>query len=337
MRKLGFLLFLLVVLAAAAAGAIYVRAGQPYQGYGTTEQFVDIPPGSSTTTIGDRLVAGGVVRDRLTFRLSVLMSGQARILKAGEYRFDHPMTALEVIGKIARGDVYAIAVTFPEGLAVPEMGAIAEMHGVGPAAAFVEAANETSEIRALDPAARTLEGYLFPETYRVNRRIDPAKLVHMMVERFGHVLTPELKQATKARGLSIHQLVTLASLVEKETARPEERPVVAAVYLNRFRIGMALQCDPTLIYALQREGKYHGNLRRDDLAFDSPYNTYRYPGLPPGPIASPGKSSLEATARPADVDYLYFVSRNDGSHAFAATLDEHNRNVYEYQVKPFRR
>jgi UPF0755 protein len=330
------LVLIVAVAAAAAAVAIYVRTGAPYQGYSGTEQFVDIPPGSSTKTIGDRLIAGGVVRDPWTFRLSLLMSGRARALKAGEYRFDHPMTPLDVIDKIARGDVYVIAVTFPEGLAMSEMAAIAEMHGVGSAAAFTAAANETTEIRALDPTALNLEGYLFPETYRVNRRTDPAKLVHLMVERFGHVLTPELRRATEARGLSIHQFVTLASLVEKETARPEERPVVAAVYLNRFRIGMALQCDPTVIYALQRAGKYHGNLRRDDLAFDSPYNTYRYPGLPPGPIASPGKASLEATASPASVDYLYFVSRNDGSHAFAASLAEHNRNVQKYQVEYFR-
>jgi UPF0755 protein len=158
----------------------------------------------------------------------------------------------------------------------------------------------------------------------------------MMVEGFERVLTPDLRRAVEARGLSVHQAVTLASIVEKESARTDERPVVAGVYLNRFRIGMALQCDPTVIYALKRAGTYTGNLRHDDLAFDSPYNTYRYPGLPPGPIASPGKAALAATVRPADVDYLYFVSRNDGSHEFARTLDEHNRNVQKYQVQYFR-
>ena len=157
-----------------------------------------------------------------------------------------------------------------------------------------------------------------------------------MVDRFEHVLTPEMRRAVEQRGLSIHQAVTLASIVEKEAARPDERPMVAAVYLNRFRLGIPLQCDPTVIYALQLAGKYTGNLRRDDLMFDSPYNTYRYPGLPPGPIASPGRAALDATIHPADVDYLYFVSRNDGSHAFARTLDEHNRNVQKYQVQYFR-
>jgi UPF0755 protein len=157
-----------------------------------------------------------------------------------------------------------------------------------------------------------------------------------MTDRFRQVFTPELQAAARDAGLSVRQLVTLASLVEKETGRPEERVTVAAVYRNRLRIGMGLQCDPTVIYALQKAGLFDGNLRRDDLQFDSPYNTYRRRGLPPGPIAAPGQGSLEAAARPADVDYLYFVSRNDGSHEFARTLAEHNRNVQRYQIQYFR-
>ncbi len=157
-----------------------------------------------------------------------------------------------------------------------------------------------------------------------------------MVAGFHHVLTQDLKDAASSRHLTVRQLVTLASIVEKETAKPEERPLVAAVYQNRLRIGMPLQCDPTVIYALNRAGRYDGNLHHDDLSFDSPYNTYRHPGLPPGPIASPGRASIEAAARPADADFLYFVSRNDGSHAFAKTLDEHARNVQKFQVQYFR-
>lgn len=335
MRKAIALVLVLAVMTGAAAW-IYLGALRPYQGYAGGEQFVDIPAGASTKAIGERLVSAGVIRDSLAYRLAILMSGRARALKAGEYRFDHPMTPVEVVGKIARGDVYVVVMTFPEGLTAAEMATIAAMHGVGPAEGFTEAARDPAPIRQMDPVAKSLEGYLFPETYRVSRRTDPAKLVQLMVDRFDHVLSPELRRAAETRGLSIHQLVTLASLVEKETARPDERPIVAAVYLNRFRIGMALQCDPTVIYALQREGKYRGSLHHDDLAFDSPYNTYRYPGLPPGPIASPGKASLEAAATPADVDYLYFVSRNDGSHEFATTLAEHNRNVQKFQVQYFR-
>jgi UPF0755 protein len=157
-----------------------------------------------------------------------------------------------------------------------------------------------------------------------------------MVAGFEHALSPEIRAAAAARHLSIRQLVTLASIVEKETARAEERPVVAAVYSNRLRVGMPLQCDPTVIYALTRARRYDGNIHKADLSFDSPYNTYRYPGLPPGPIASPGRASLEAAANPATADFLYFVSRNDGSHEFARTLDEHNRNVQKYQVQYFK-
>jgi UPF0755 protein len=336
MKKLGVLLLLLLLAAAGAVAAVYLRARQPYRGYGGAEQFVDIPGGSGTRAIGERLVAAGVVRDPLTFRFALWMSGHARVLKAGEYRFEQPMTPLDVIGKLARGDVYVVNVTFPEGLTIEEMSAIFASHGLGPASAFVDAANDVSLIRAIDPAARNLEGYLFPDTYPLPRRADAARLIRAMVQGFERVLTPALRSAVEARGLSIHQAVTLASIVEKESARTDERPIVAGVYLNRFRIGMALQCDPTVIYALKRAGTYTGNLRHDDLAFDSPYNTYRYPGLPPGPIASPGKASLEATVHPAEIEYLYFVSRNDGSHEFARTLEEHNRNVQKYQVQYFR-
>ena len=336
MRKLAIFLLLLILAAGAAAVGIYLRIQQPYRGYSGAEQFVEIPAGSGSRVIGDRLVAAGVVRDALTFRLALLMSGQARGLQAGDYRFDRPMTPLEALGRIARGEVYVVNLTFPEGLNFREMAAIAESHGVGTAAEFVAAANDSSRINALDPAARNLEGYFFPDTYPVTRRTDTPRLIRSMVDRFEQVLTPEMRRAVEQRGLSIHQAVTLASIVEKEAARPDERPMVAAVYLNRFRLGIPLQCDPTVIYALQLAGKYTGNLRRDDLMFDSPYNTYRYPGLPPGPIASPGRAALDATIHPADVDYLYFVSRNDGSHAFARTLDEHNRNVQKYQVQYFR-
>jgi UPF0755 protein len=336
MRKLAILLLLLVLAAGGAAVALYLRLQQPYRGYPGAEQLVEIPAGSGTRTIGDRLVAAGVVRDPLTFRAALLVSGQARVLKAGEYRFDRPLTALEAIGKIARGDVYVVTVTIPEGLTIREMAALAESRGVGTAAEFIKGANDRSLMQGLDPSARNLEGYLFPDTYPVTRT-DSRRLVRAMVDGFEHVLTPAMREAVEQRGLSLHQMVTLASIVEKEAARPDERPIVAAVYLNRIRRGIPLQCDPTVIYALQLAGKYNGNLRRDDLMFDSPYNTYRYPGLPPGPIASPGRAALDAAIHPADVDYLYFVSRNDGSHAFARTLDEHNRNVQKYQVEYFRK
>ena len=330
------LLVLVAALGGGAAYLVYERAAEPFRGYGENERLVDIPTGTSTPGIGERLVAAGVVRDALTFRVALWLSGEARALKAGEYRFDRPMSAREVIDVIARGDVYVVPITFREGLTIAEQAEVFASSGFGTADAFLAAAKNPALVRDLDGEATDLEGYLFPDTYTLPRKTTAERLVERMVAQFRQVVTDELRAEAKARGLSVRQLVTLASLVEKETAKTDERPTVAAVYSNRLRIGMGLQCDPTVIYALQRAGKFTGNLRRGDLQYDSPYNTYRYPGLPPGPIAAPGKASLDAAARPAAVDYLYFVSRNDGSHEFARTLADHNRNVQRWQVQYFR-
>jgi UPF0755 protein len=336
MKTLAFLLVVVLVAGGAAGYVLVQRVDEPFRGYEGADKVVDIPPGAGPRSIGDTLVAGGVVRDYLTFRVALWATGAARRLQAGEYRFDHPMSPREAIEKIARGDVDRVAVTFPEGLTIVEMSKIFEARGFGPAASFVDAARDPAAVRAFDPDARDLEGYTFPDTYSVPRRTDATVFVRLMVDRFEKVLTPGLRRAAADRGWTVRQLVTLASIVEKETAQAGERPQVAAVYANRLRIGMALQCDPTVIYALERDGRFDGNIRRDDLQYDSPYNTYRYPGLPPGPIAAPGRASLEAAAHPADGDFLYFVSRNDGSHAFARTLEEHNRNVQRFQVQYFR-
>ncbi|MEQ1731322.1 MAG: endolytic transglycosylase MltG [Vicinamibacterales bacterium] len=336
MKKLALLVVVLLLAAGVGAFVLYARVDQPYRGYDTEAQELDIAQGSGTRAIGDALVAAGIVRDSLTYRLAVWLSGDARRLKAGEYRFDRPMTAREVVDKIAKGEVDLVRITFREGLTIADMAALFEGQGLGTAASFRAAAGDVSAIAELDSAATDLEGYLFPETYAVSRHVDASKLVAAMVDRFRVVLTPELREAARARGLTLRQFVTLASIVEKETGATSERAMVAAVYSNRLKIGMGLQCDPTVIYALQRAGRFNGNLRRDDLAFDSPYNTYKYAGLPPGPIAAPGKDALDAAAHPADVGHLYFVSRNDGTHAFADSLDEHNRNVQKFQVQYFR-
>jgi UPF0755 protein len=332
----------LCVLAAIAAGAWtgwrqYVRLGSPYKGFDGEERFVEVPSGLGTKAIGKLLVDAGIVCDLTVWRLAVWRSGQATALKAGEYRFAGAVSPADVVAKIARGDVYLRSITFPEGLTIRQMAGLYEGAGFGSAREFVAAAGEQQLVAGLDPTARNLEGYLFPDTYALPRRASARDLVTRMVGRFESVMTPELRQAAADRGLSVRQAVTLASLVEKETAAPDERPVVAAVYHNRLRQRIGLQCDPTVIYALELRGRFNGNLTRADLAVDSPYNTYRYRGLPPGPIAAPGRMSLEAAVRPAAVEYLYFVSRNDGSHAFASTLAEHNRNVQKYQVDFYRK
>jgi UPF0755 protein len=336
MKKLAWVLLLVSAAAVVAGYSLLQRVEQPFRGYETEAQLVTVPAGASTTTIGDTLVDAGVVRDPTTFSAARWRTGEARRLKAGDYRVDHPMSARDVIGKIARGDVDQLSVTFREGLTLTEMAAIAAASQIGTAEEFLRAARDTSAIQDLDPSARDLEGYLFPDTYLVPRRTDAARLVAIMVARFKEVFTPALREAASRNGMTTRQFVTLASIVEKETGAAEERPTVAAVYRNRLKVKMGLQCDPTVIYALQKAGRYNGNLRREDLEFDSPYNTYRYAGLPPGPIAAPGRASLEAVANPADVTYLYCVSRNDGTHAFASSLDEHNRNVQKYQVEYFR-
>jgi UPF0755 protein len=326
-----------VALGAWAAQRQLAKLDAPYKGFAGDEQFVEISAGLGTRAIGKVLVDAGIVPDLTTWRLAVWRSGRATAMKAGEYRFTGALSPADVVGRIARGDVYLRAITFPEGLTIRQMAAIYEAGGFGPARDFAAAAGDVQLVSGFDPVARNLEGYLFPDTYLLRRRTSAAELVRHMVERFESVMTPDLRQAAKASGLSMREAVTLASLVEKETAAPGERPLVAAVYHNRLRQRIGLQCDPTVIYALELRGRFNGNLTRADLGIDSPYNTYRYRGLPPGPIAAPGRSSLAAAVRPAAVDYLYFVSRNDGSHAFASTLAEHNRNVTKYQVEFFRK
>ena len=337
MKRLILIALAVIVLGGVGAAAwIYRSLEQPYRGFTEPEIFVEIPAGSSTTSMAHRLAEAGVVPNATAFEAAVWLRKAGRRLQAGEYRFDRPATPAEVVDRLARGDVYLRSITFREGLTIRQMAQLFEEKGFGPADTFATAASNPERIASLDPQARDLEGYLFPNTYALPRRATADTLVDRMVGAFEKTMSTELRERAAARGLSVRQLVTLASIVEKETGVAEERPLVAAVYSNRLKVGMGLQCDPTVIFALQRVGRFDGNLSRDDLAFDSPYNTYKYPGLPPGPIAAPGKGSLEAAARPAEADYLYFVSRNDGTHAFARTLDEHNRNVQKFQVQYFR-
>jgi UPF0755 protein len=339
-RKVLALVALVVVLAGGAAA----RAGwlgwngihQPYKGYTGPEQFVVIPQGAASGAIGRSLADAQIVSDARLFRAALWWTGQGRNLKAGEYRFDRAMTPLEVVDLLVRGDVYTRRITFPEGLTIEEMSKLYEEHGFGRARDFVQAARNVERISDLDAGATDLEGYLFPETYALPRDAPASSLIDAMVDRFRAVYGEEMRARAATQELTTRQLVTLASLVEKETGKPEERPIVAAVYRNRLKIGMPMQADPTIVYVLEKAHKYDGNIRRGDLAIDSRYNTYKYPGLPPGPIASPGKASLDAALMPRDVPYLYFVSRNDGSHVFATTFAEHTANVRKFQIEFFR-
>jgi UPF0755 protein len=301
----------------------------PLRGAEEPPQRLLIPPGASAESIGRQLEDLGLVRHPTIFRFLAFLRGDSGRLRAGEYSFEGPLSLDEIIGMLVRGEVVRRDATFPEGKSLEEMAIIASGHGIS-ADAFLRAARDPTPIHDLDPEASDLEGYLFPDTYDVAPPAAAATLVGRMVERFRAVASPDLPRLA-ARGLTLRQVVTLASLVELETARAQERPRIAAVFLNRLKLGMPLQTDPTVIYALRKAGTYDGNIRKKDLAIDSPYNTYNHSGLPPGPIASPGRDSIEAVLAPAPAKDLYFVSRNDGTHQFSETLAEHERAVDRYQ------
>jgi UPF0755 protein len=327
-RKL--LLFILLVVGALYL-AWYHETKWPVRRASDPPQSLLVEPGTGIAEIGRQLYGRGLVRHPEIFRALVVSKGAAGRLRAGEYSLEGEMSLDEIVDKMVRGDVVRHLVTFPEGTALEEMARIVATQGIPPAG-FLEAARDVSLIKDLDPEAKDLEGYLFPDTYEVEpRRQDAAAaLVRRMVQRHRAVVSPLLPQV-QASGRTLREVVTLASLVELETARKEERPHIAAVFLNRLRRRMPLQTDPTVIYALRRAGTWDGNIRKGDLDINSPYNTYRYPGLPPGPIANPGREAIRAVLGPLPSEDLYFVSRNDGSHQFSRTLAEHERAVDLYQ------
>jgi len=293
-------------------------------------QSLVVAPGASAEAIGRQLHALGLVPHPLVFRALVLVRGVGADLKAGDYSLEGPLSLTQILDLLTRGEVVRHELTIPEGRNIEEVARLAAERGIT-ADEFLKAARDPGPIRDLDPLANDLEGYLFPDTYDVPPPpAAAAALVGRMVQRFRGVMTPELPRLSE-RGLTLRQVVTAASIVELETARPEERPRIAAVFLNRLRKGMLLQTDPTVIFALRKAGTWDGNIRKKDLDIDSPYNTYRFAGLPPGPIASPGRESLLAVLEPALVKDLYFVSRNDGTHEFSQTLSEHNKAVDRYQ------
>jgi UPF0755 protein len=316
----GTLLAVFLVLLGAAGGVawlIFAPFGPEH------EMFVELTPGSSTLRIGQELEAAGVVRNQFAFDL--LRWWQRGNLRAGEYRFDHPAPATEIYSRIARGDVFTRTVTIPEGASILDIAGRLEQAGLGAREEFLAAAaKDVGLVADLDPGAKSLEGYLFPDTYHFARKATPTQICATMVRRF-RVVAGQL-------GLkeNVHRVVTMASLVERETAVDAERPLVASVFVNRLAQKMPLMTDPAVIYGLEIQGQWRGTIYRSDLKHDSPYNTYLHPGLPPGPIANPGAKSLRAAMEPAKTDYLYFVAAGanpQGHSLFASTLAEHNRNV----------
>jgi len=295
------------------------------------ETFVELPSGSTAMGIGQALEASGVVRSQYAFDL--LRVWKRGRLRAGEYRFDRPASALEVYARIARGDVYTKTVVIPEGASIFDIAARLEQAGIGLRRDFLDAAvKQVSLVADLDPKATSLEGYLFPDTYHFARKATPAQVCATMVRRFRAVA------AQLGLKRNVHAVVTMASLVERETAVDTERPLVASVFENRLAKKMPLMTDPAVIYGLQLEGNWRGTIYQSDLGHNTPYNTYLHAGLPPGPVANPGVRSLRAAMQPASTDYLYFVAAGanpQGKSLFAKTLDEQSHNVagYRHAVK----
>ena len=306
----------------------------PYKGYSEPAKMVEVRKGQRTSTIVRHLQQEGIVRDQYIPVIYVKLARYGESLKAGIYEFSKPISAADVIDKLIRGDVVLKSVTIREGLDRFAVGRIFAAEGFGREDDWEKLTADAESIHDIAPDAKSLEGYLFPDTYKFNPGTPPKTIVQAMTQNFRKHFGGEMNYITT--GLDMHQTVTLASIVETEAKRPEERPIVASVYLNRLHRHMLLGADPTVIYALKLAKRWDGNIHKADLQIDSPYNTYRFPGLPPGPVASPGVASLRAAAAPANTGFLYFVAKHDGSHAFSSTIDEHNRNVQKYQVQWFR-
>jgi UPF0755 protein len=362
---LKYLLYLILAVVLAAGGYaawMWYSITNPYQGFPKEGVFVEVPHGASSRYVGYLLEQNGVVRSKLAFEIYARRHPK-RTLQAGEYIFDQPMTGRDVFWKIANGQIFEQPFTVREGETMFEIAHDLEAGKLIRAGDFLFAASDPSLIRDFAPGALTLEGFLFPATYELPRHPTASELTAEMVRKFkeewkriaasdargerpsnGHTgaqtgskgtsssdARPDSRAPAEAENRGRLQIVTLASLVERETPKREERPLVASVFENRLRKGMRLQCDPTVIYAMERSGRYKGPLTGKDLTFESAYNTYEHGGLPPGPIGNPGEASLRAALHPEETGYLYFVANTQGGHFFSSTLEEHNRNVLKYR------
>jgi UPF0755 protein len=335
MKRFLLVFFALLVLAGTAGFVLIGRElYRPYRNH-SEDVVLIIEPGTHAQDTANILVERGVLAHRLPFLLRYLVGRTRHRLKAGEYLFDRPLSPFDVYQKLVRGDVYLYTVMIPEGSDRFDIAGILNQALKIDPQEFLHLTAKATLIRDLDPRAPTLEGYLFPDTYRFPRGVTAATVVETMLLRFRRLIDAKLSPDLEPRGARLHDVVTLASLVEKETPDPLERPMVAGVFARRLQIGMPLACDPTVVYAARLNHRMLEHplppIRRSDLIFDSPYNTYLRPGLPPGPIANPGEASIRGALAPAPGNALYFVSNNHRGHLFAATLTEHVRNVAMYR------
>lgn len=334
MRLAIFVLVAIGIFAVAGGWFAWKALVTPYKGFEGDEIVIEIERGWTSEKILRTLREKGVLRDEYAPLGYLKLFHSGDFLKAGHYRFEGENRPVDVVTTLLEGKTLLRSVTIREGLDRFQIASVMSEAGFGSIDQWNETTSDASRIRDIAPEAESLEGYLFPDTYLIAPGATPPTIVELMISNFRKNFGEEL--AYIDTDLTVHETVTLASIVESEARLAEERPLIAGVYFNRVQKGMLLQADPTVIYALKLRQEWDGNIRKSDLQIDSPYNTYRKVGLPPGPIANPGLASLQAAARPTRTDFLYFVSRNDGSHVFARNLREHNRNVHEYQRKYWR-
>jgi UPF0755 protein len=329
MKKLALILLLLTLV----IGCLTYYARQEWRLVGSPAGIVEIPHGLGAREITKLLEEKRVISDRYAALAYIFYSGNRNKLQAGEYMFDHPMTIPEIIRKLASGAVYLHKFTVPEGLTTTVIAQKWQEQGFGTEEEFVKAAADAIDlVHRFDQKAVSVEGYLFPETYSFPARTSARQAIEAMIVRFEQMFG-KLQQSLPSENwpLNLRDTVILASLVETEAAQADERPIIASVYLNRLHRKILLQCDPTVIYALEREDRYRGTLTLADLRFNSPYNTYVNRGLPPGPIANPGYASMVAAIQPAATNYLFFVRTVESRHTFSETLAAHNRAVAAYR------
>ena len=307
------------------------QIGEPWKGFDTDRTLVTIEPGKPARVAAARLHAAGVIRNPVIFRILLRLRGAEEAIQAGEYEFVGEASPSQVLDRLVLGDVLKHRLTIPEGLRLTEVAAVVGDQGFGNPDLFLKAARNVAAIADIDPQAKDLEGYLFPDTYLFAKGVREESIISAMVARFRAELTAARRERMQSLGLGVRETVTLASLIEEEAGADDERPRIAAVFHNRLRLGMPLQCDPTVVYALTRDGRYRGDIYRSDLRYDSPYNTYVNRGLPPGPISNPGRRSLDAALSPARTDDLYFVVNGPGRHAFSTNARDHERAVQRYR------
>lgn len=324
-------LVLLILMTGLAVLDFYMKVAAPFKEY-RESIFVEVPKGASVTAVARLLQEKKIIPSALYFRIYYRFYFKDARFRSGEYQFDKPMTMREIMEMMVQGRVMLHRVTIREGLMIKEVAEeVARQRGI-PYEEFLEAAKNTLLISDWDQKADDLEGYLFPDTYHVRRDINAEELVKLMVERFKENFTHTMRWRTDQLNWTVRQVLAMASLIEKETSSREERFLIASVFHNRLKTGMTLGCDPSIIYALKRDGAYNGKLGWKELKYDSPYNTRLYKDLPPGPICNPGAASIEAALYPDNTEYLYFVAKNPQSHYFSKNLDEHNWAVRKYII-----